>query len=150
MTDALEKYINDNIQESQQQYNYSEQDLQQKFHEKDYSQPFKEKKFATGGLVDYTGPAWVDGTKSRPEAFLTSEDTMRIGQAASILQDLASYSRATFSNATLSPNVRENNTEIHIHVDSIATESQVDYLIDRVKEEIVDAANPIGSSVILH
>ena len=108
------------------------------------------KYYKQGGLVDYTGPAWVDGTKRRPEAFLNSEDTMRIGQAASILRDLVSYSRATFSNATLSPNIRESNTEIHIHVDSIATESQVDYLIDRVKEEIVDAANPIGSSVILH
>ena len=27
-------------------------------------------KYATGGLVDYTGPAWVDGTSSKPEAFL--------------------------------------------------------------------------------
>ena len=28
------------------------------------------KKYATGGLVDYTGPAWVDGTAGKPEAFL--------------------------------------------------------------------------------
>lgn len=33
------------------------------------------KKYADGGLVDYTGPAWVDGTKSKPEAFLSAEDT---------------------------------------------------------------------------
>ena len=32
-------------------------------------------KFAEGGLVDYTGPAWVDGTKSRPESFLDATDT---------------------------------------------------------------------------
>lgn len=31
-----------------------------------------------GGIVDYTGPAWVDGTKSRPEAFLSAEDTQMI------------------------------------------------------------------------
>lgn len=31
-----------------------------------------------GGMVDYTGPAWVDGTKSRPEAFLSAEDTQMI------------------------------------------------------------------------
>lgn len=31
--------------------------------------------YANGGLVDYTGPAWVDGTKARPEAFLNAEDT---------------------------------------------------------------------------
>lgn len=32
-------------------------------------------KYASGGLVDYTGPAWVDGTPSKPEAFLSAEDT---------------------------------------------------------------------------
>lgn len=31
--------------------------------------------YANGGLVDYTGPAWVDGTKEKPEAFLNAEDT---------------------------------------------------------------------------
>ena len=31
--------------------------------------------FKTGGLVDFTGPAWVDGTKSKPEAFLSASDT---------------------------------------------------------------------------
>lgn len=34
--------------------------------------------FATGGLVDYTGPAWVDGTPAKPEAFLSSIDTKMI------------------------------------------------------------------------
>lgn len=34
--------------------------------------------YKTGGLVDYTGPAWVDGTKSRPEAFLSADDTQMI------------------------------------------------------------------------
>ena len=32
-------------------------------------------KFAEGGLVDFTGPAWVDGTKTKPESFLDSTDT---------------------------------------------------------------------------
>ena len=35
-------------------------------------------KYANGGLVDYTGPAWVDGTKSKPEAFLSAVDTENI------------------------------------------------------------------------
>lgn len=34
--------------------------------------------YLTGGLVDYTGPAWVDGTKSKPEAFLSAADTSLI------------------------------------------------------------------------
>ena len=31
--------------------------------------------FASGGIVDFTGPAWVDGSKSKPEAFLSAKDT---------------------------------------------------------------------------
>lgn len=31
--------------------------------------------YATGGLADYTGPAWLDGSATRPELVLNSEDT---------------------------------------------------------------------------
>lgn len=34
--------------------------------------------FASGGLVDFTGPAWVDGTKTRPESFLDATDTENV------------------------------------------------------------------------
>lgn len=37
--------------------------------------PKKYFQYKSGGLVDFTGPAWVDGTKQRPEAFLSAEDT---------------------------------------------------------------------------
>lgn len=102
--------------------------------------------YASGGLVDYTGPAWVDGTKQKPESFLDAEDTYRIGKAADILRDLALNNSFV---QTAVPAAVESNIQITINVDSIATEDQVDYLIDRMKEEIVDSANPIGSSVIL-
>jgi hypothetical protein len=29
--------------------------------------------FKTGGLADFTGPAWLDGTKSKPEYVLNSK-----------------------------------------------------------------------------
>jgi hypothetical protein len=32
-------------------------------------------KYETGGLADFTGPAWLDGTKSRPELVLNARDT---------------------------------------------------------------------------
>ena len=32
-------------------------------------------KYKEGGLVDFTGPAWVDGTKKKPEAFLNAQQT---------------------------------------------------------------------------
>ena len=36
------------------------------------------RKYLTGGLVDYTGPAWVDGTKDQPELMLNASDTANL------------------------------------------------------------------------
>lgn len=41
--------------------------------------------YANGGFVDFTGPAWVDGTKSKPEAFLNPYQTEQIGALAEAL-----------------------------------------------------------------
>ena len=59
------------------------------------------KKYATGGLVDFTGPAWVDGTKSKPEAFLNPYQTEQIGALAdaldtNIVKNFANNSNITF------------------------------------------------------
>lgn len=36
------------------------------------------KKYLEGGLADFTGPAWLDGSKSRPEMVLNAKDTENI------------------------------------------------------------------------
>jgi hypothetical protein len=41
--------------------------------------------FAKGGLVNFTGPAWVDGSKAHPEAFLDATDTKLIAQLVQAL-----------------------------------------------------------------
>ena len=35
-------------------------------------------KYAAGGLADFTGPAWLDGSKSKPEMVLNAKDTENI------------------------------------------------------------------------
>lgn len=55
--------------------------------------------YATGGIVDYTGPAWVDGTKTHPEAFLSAYQTEQIGALAKSLDP------STVNNATTNSNV---------------------------------------------
>ena len=42
--------------------------------------------FKKGGLVDFTGPAWVDGTKTRPEGFLDADNTNMIERLISSLE----------------------------------------------------------------
>ena len=46
------------------------------------------KAYKTGGLVDYTGLAWVDGQKSKPESFLDAEDTAMLRNLTDILSEL--------------------------------------------------------------
>ena len=56
-------------------------------------------KNAKGGLVDYTGPTWVDGTFAHPEAFLSAYQTEQIGALAQALDP------STVNNATTNSNV---------------------------------------------
>lgn len=56
-------------------------------------------KYASGGMVDYTGPAWVDGNKTHPEAFLSAYQTEQIGALAKSLDP------STVNNATTNSNV---------------------------------------------
>lgn len=104
------------------------------------------KKYATGGLVNYTGPAWVDGTPTKPEAFLNAQDTQRIGEAAKILAQIPALNGAS---ENVSTNIGDTTIEIHINVESIESDYDVDQMIERVKNDIIDVSKPIGTSVIL-
>ena len=46
--------------------------------------------FMSGGLADFTGLAWMDGTKSKPEAVLNAEDTQNFIALRDVLAQLAS------------------------------------------------------------
>lgn len=104
------------------------------------------KQFAEGGLVNFTGPAWVDGTSSKPEAFLSADDTFRIGKAAELLANLPIFNRA---NDSISTNIGDTSIEIHLNIDKLASDYDVERMLNKVKENIVRIAKPIGSSVIL-
>ena len=105
--------------------------------------------YATGGMVDYTGPAWVDGTPERPEAFLSAEDTERIGEAAKILSDIPWLDRDTDNTSVVTNNGGDVSVEINLNIDHISSDTDIDEMIQRVKDEIVDVARPEGANVIL-
>lgn len=46
--------------------------------------------FAKGGLANYTGPAWLDGTKSAPEMVLNPSDTKNMLAAMNVLDHITS------------------------------------------------------------
>lgn len=107
------------------------------------------RKYATGGLVNYTGPAWVDGSPTKPESFLSAEDTERIGNAARILANIPWLDRETDSSSVTTNNAGDVNVEINLNVDHISSDIDIDEMLERVKDEIVEVARPIGTNTIL-
>lgn len=87
-------------------------------------------RYASGGMVDYTGPAWVDGTKSKPEAFLNANQTSLIGSFAKSLERLSgTTSGSTFQGI--------GDCTIDITIGSIGKDYDIDQAIAKVKDEIV-------------
>lgn len=134
--------------------------------------------YAQGGMVDYTGPAWVDGTKSKPEAFLDPEDTQNIAELTAVLSSQKSssvpFAREMISAASSFGNIlypalssiptsnnisnisttnnstaTSTNVEVHINVDSISSDYDVEQMLNVVEQRIYEVSNPVGSSVIL-
>lgn len=48
----------------------------------------KIEKYKRGGLIDYTGPAWVDGSLSDPELMLNSTDTRNLLKAVNFIREI--------------------------------------------------------------
>ena len=55
------------------------------------------KKFKRGGIADFTGPAWLDGTPTKPERILNAEQTALFDNAVSALQNMAGISPTILS-----------------------------------------------------
>ena len=106
-------------------------------------------RYATGGLVPYTGLAHVDGTPSHPEAFLSAEDTERFLTAAELFAMSPLLNSSSAQNMSAS-SVGDTSIEININVENIADDYDVDRLIQRVEDDIVETAKPIGAQVILN
>lgn len=51
---------------------------------------YRTKYYALGGIADYTGLAWLDGTKERPERILSAQQTEDFDELVSIMDDLRS------------------------------------------------------------
>lgn len=92
------------------------------------------KKYATGGLVNYTGPAWVDGTPGKPEAFLNANQTAMI---AAFTANLAKMVSGKFPSSNMEAG---SNCEINIDIGSIGADYDIDQAINKVKQEIVNSA----------
>lgn len=88
--------------------------------------------YKTGGLADYTGPAWLDGTPSKPELVLNSTDTKNFIALKDVLSKVMGS-----TNAIENTYGGDTTFEININVDHLNNDYDVDKVAERVKKIIV-------------
>lgn len=94
------------------------------------------KKYASGGLADFTGPAWLDGTKSKPEIVLNQTDSANFIQLRDILADIFNGSSTTSQEGGKG----DNYFDIEISVESLGDDYDVEQLADKIRGMIYDDA----------
>ena len=87
--------------------------------------------FKTGGLADFTGPAWLDGTKAKPELVLNAQDTANFIALKDILASL--LSAQGFANNTQKGG--DNYFDIDINA-QLEGDYDVDKLTEKIKRDI--------------
>lgn len=98
--------------------------------------------FKTGGLADFTGPAWLDGTKSRPEYILNTDQTKAFFNLVDVLGSLQTSSFKTAQNSG------DNTYDIDINVESIGSDYDVEQLATTVKRLINEDARYRNNNTI--
>lgn len=96
---------------------------------------------AKGGLADYTGPGWLDGTLSKPELVLNPNETQDFLEFVKIFRSLGNIEVPSQNNG-------ENHFDIHIEIDSMGSDYDVDQMVDRVVHKIGEKASYRNVNVI--
>ena len=110
------------------------------YHKKKY------KKYLFGGLANYTGPAWMDGTPSKPELVLNATDTKNFIALKDILSEAAK--RGAFSRKEENISQGDMTFDININVDKIDSDYDVDKVAKRVEKIITTKAKTRNVTVV--
>ena len=100
------------------------------------------KGYKTGGLADFTGPAWLDGTTARPEYVLNADQTKAFFSLVDVLGSLRSGVSKTTQNSG------DSNYDIDINVESIGSDYDVEQLATTVKRLINEDARYRNNNTI--
>lgn len=96
---------------------------------------FRLNHYKTGGLADFTGPAWLDGTKTHPEMVLNAQDTQNLIALKDTLAKLLNSNLGTSGAPT-----GDAYFDIDINAD-IASDYDVQQLASEVKRQITQDLN---------
>ena len=98
--------------------------------------------YKQGGLADFTGPAWLDGTKSKPEYVLNAAQTEGFFTLVDVLSGLKAGSAQNTQNSG------EYNYDIDINVESIGSDYDVEQISRKVEELIVESSRYRNNNVL--
>jgi hypothetical protein len=119
----------------------------------------KKRKFATGGIIDFTGPAWVDGSKSKPERILSAEQNkileeglaMNAGRSdklremfSNFAENLGASVRASISNISNRENVSPITIQpgaVQLNIEQLNDKYDVDELFNDVADRLYSIAS---------
>ena len=143
--------------------NWKFNDAQVSINEKalqDYQEVLKKYNYAykEGGVVDYTGPAWVDGTKKKPESFLNAAETKFVkeqifGKANNSLLSIVTGLQEVMNNrptsvTNASDNISIGNIEITLQTGVISNDYSAQRAGDTIAQEILRIARKTGANTI--
>jgi hypothetical protein len=99
--------------------------------------------FRTGGLADFTGPAWLDGTPSKPEYILNATQTERFFSLIDILEGFD-------TNDDGKKTTGDNYFDIEINVDKLESDYDVEQVADKIRRMIYEDATYRNVNAINH
>ena len=103
--------------------------------------------YKQGGFADFTGPAWLDGTKSKPEAVLNAKQTRLFTSMVSSLERTAANNSNINSALGSSYNIGDINTSIN--VEKLDNETDIDKVAKQVENRIMKSIhNRVVLSVV--
>lgn len=112
------------------------------------SKATKQMKYATGGVVDYTGLAWVDGTPSKPETFLSAADTNLLANFLKAAHSLnfGLSSSSVRSSVSSAPTVNVDTVEINITQAELKDDADLNKLSQDLSQKfLMDIARQSGN-----
>jgi hypothetical protein len=101
--------------------------------------------YETGGLADFTGPAWLDGTKSHPELVLNQQDTQNFIQLKDILSEILDGKSTNGGKAS-----GDNYYNIEISVEELKDDYDVEQLANKIRSMLVEDATYRNVNAISH
>lgn len=97
--------------------------------------------YAAGGIADFTGPAWLDGTKQNPERILSPYQTKLFETMVQALEKMSTISipsMPNFGNLELTGSGGVNVGDIIVNVDNLDTDDDYEELAEKVSEVLME------------